>query len=237
MAAVCVRLGIWQLARRQERRALNAQTLAQLSAPERPMIELIRGEGPIKRRAVLVGTPDTANEFAFTGRSRNGSPGVNIFTPMRIAGNDTAVLVNRGWVYAPDAKTADLARWREQRTEYHGYVLAVEYWPGAPPPPDELHKVRRLTNAHVQRALPYPVSDYYLVAQDSASVDSTPARIPQPSLDEGPHLNYAIQWFCFATIALVGAAVVARRSSATTNATALNRDDTEGSEGSDKTNQ
>jgi surfeit locus 1 family protein len=32
-----------------------------------------------------------------------------------------------------------------------------------------------------------------------------PRRLPPPSLDEGPHLNYAIQWFAFATIALVGA--------------------------------
>ena len=29
-------------------------------------------------------------------------------------------------------------------------------------------------------------------------------------MDEGPHLGYAIQWFSFAVIALVGAAVAVR---------------------------
>jgi surfeit locus 1 family protein len=33
-----------------------------------------------------------------------------------------------------------------------------------------------------------------------------------PALNNGPHLSYAIQWFSFAIIALVGAAVVAVRS-------------------------
>ena len=51
---------------------------------------------------------DFANEYALASRTRQGSPGVNIMTPLRIAGTDTAVLVNRGWVYAPDAMTVDL---------------------------------------------------------------------------------------------------------------------------------
>ncbi len=37
-----------------------------------------------------------------------------------------------------------------------------------------------------------------------------PVRVPPPALDEGPHKSYAIQWFSFATIALVGGVVFAR---------------------------
>jgi cytochrome oxidase assembly protein ShyY1 len=33
-----------------------------------------------------------------------------------------------------------------------------------------------------------------------------------PTLDNGPHLSYAIQWFSFAAIAITGAAIVAVRS-------------------------
>jgi len=40
------------------------------------------------------------------------------------------------------------------------------------------------------------------------------ARLPPPALDEGPYLGYAIQWFSFAIIAVVGGAAVARRRTA-----------------------
>jgi cytochrome oxidase assembly protein ShyY1 len=55
------------------------------------------------------------------------------------------------------------------------------------------------------------------VSQDSvvaAAMDSTPARVAPPALDDGPHLSYAIQWFSFAAIALVGSYVVVRRGRA-----------------------
>ena len=40
------------------------------------------------------------------------------------------------------------------------------------------------------------------------------ARLTIPALDEGPHLNYAIQWFGFAAVALVGAGFVVRQARA-----------------------
>jgi cytochrome oxidase assembly protein ShyY1 len=33
-----------------------------------------------------------------------------------------------------------------------------------------------------------------------------------PALDDGPHLSYALQWFAFALIGVVGAGVVAVRA-------------------------
>ncbi len=38
-----------------------------------------------------------------------------------------------------------------------------------------------------------------------------PSGLAAPSLDEGPHLNYAIQWFLFAAIALGGASLMIYR--------------------------
>jgi hypothetical protein len=35
--------------------------------------------------------------------------------------------------------------------------------------------------------------------------------VPPPELSEGPHLSYAVQWFIFSTIAVVGYPVVLRR--------------------------
>lgn len=45
----------------------------------------------------------------------------------------------------------------------------------------------------------------------AADPDRTLHRVPLPELSEGPHLSYAVQWFIFATIALVGYPLVLRR--------------------------
>lgn len=207
LAALFLRLGVWQLARLQERRGRNAAVVARLREPVVAFEHL--PDSSAFRRATVAGTPDYPNEIVFTGRSRNGSPGVYILTPVRRPNNDTAVVVTRGWVYAADAATADLARWREARDTFSGYMSVLSATPPGPKPTGR--RVRTLTLAAVRALVPYPVARAYLVAQDSAS-ERTPARLPMPALDDGPHLSYAIQWFSFAIIAIVGAGIVAVRA-------------------------
>jgi cytochrome oxidase assembly protein ShyY1 len=50
-----------------------------------------------------------------------------------------------------------------------------------------------------------------LQAQDPPQSGDLPRLVPPPELSEGPHLSYAIQWFTFATIALVGYGLLVRR--------------------------
>lgn len=208
LAAVFVRLGFWQLSRLSERRAQNAEIAKHLTEPEVSWSKLGPLDSARLRRTVVSGVPDTAAEFAITGRSRNGSPGVWIITPVRVTGDSAAVLVNRGWVYSPDASTVDLNRWREHRTEYHGYTQRLL----AGPANVKGRELRAFDSSGVDSLLPYPFAPMYMVLQDSGAIDSTPARLPMPVLDDGPHLSYAVQWFSFAAIALAGAAVVARKN-------------------------
>ena len=50
-----------------------------------------------------------------------------------------------------------------------------------------------------------------LGAQQQGAADR-PARLSAPPFgDQGPHLNYAVQWFSFAAIALIGTPLVVRR--------------------------
>ena len=207
MAAVFVRLGVWQLDRHQQRKAFNADRAARLAAAPAPFDTVRRLREGWMRQVTVEGEPDYANEFVITGRSRDGSPGVHIITPLRIAGNDTAVLVNRGWVYAPDAATIDLKRWRESRTSFSGHTDTLPS-PTAPPQLKD-RGLRNLGVAGVDQLLPYPFYSLYLIAHDSVvAANQAPARLSQPALDGGPHLSYAIQWFCFAAIAIGGAVIV-----------------------------
>ncbi|HEX7940064.1 MAG TPA: SURF1 family protein [Gemmatimonadaceae bacterium] len=208
LAAVFVRLGFWQLSRLSQRRAQNAVIARHLAEAETPWDKLGPPDSARLRRTVVLGVPDTAQEFAILGRSRNGSPGVWIITPVRVAGDTAAVLVNRGWVYSPDASTVDLSRWRERRTEFRGYTQPLL----AGPANVKARGLRSFDSGGVDSLLPYPFAPVYLVLQDSGAIDSTPARLPLPVLNDGPHLSYAIQWFCFAAIAVGGAAIVGKRA-------------------------
>jgi len=209
LAGVFVRLGFWQLDRLAQRRARNAQTRARLVLPAMPFAAVVATRDNLDRRTSVDGVPDYEREFVVTGRSRDGSPGVHIVTPLKVTGDDSVVLVNRGWVYAPDAETVDLSRWREARRVFTGYTRAIPE--GASLMAARTRGVRQLATGGVSRLLPYPFHTLYVVSQDS-SAQSTLVRLPPPALDEGPHLSYAIQWFSFAIIALVGAAAVGVRA-------------------------
>jgi len=212
LAALFVALGFWQLRRLDERRARNGVIAARMAQGPVPIAAL--RDTLSYRRATVSGRPDHANEIILTGRSRNGSPGVYILTPVRPSeGNDSATVVIRGWVYAPDAATADLSRWREARAVFTGYTAML---PSASESPHATgaagaRKIRALSASGVRALLPYAVTSRYLVSQDSAA-DTAPARLAPPALDDGPHLSYAIQWFCFAVIALVGAGAIVFRA-------------------------
>jgi surfeit locus 1 family protein len=217
VAAGCVRLGFWQLHRLADRRAANAKLADRLAMPPAPALEAMRDTATAQyRRATATGSFDWANEISLASRTREGSPGANILTPLRVPGTDTAVLINRGWVYAADAMSVDFARWREPTDAVvTGYLLKIPHGGrGSVTAPRSPRIVRRLEYDSLAKRLSYPIAPFVLVATSSgsatASRDSTPARLPPPLMDEGPHLGYAIQWFAFAVIGLVGAAVVVR---------------------------
>jgi cytochrome oxidase assembly protein ShyY1 len=98
-------------------------------------------------------------------------------------------------VYSPDARAIDLPRWHEgAEANFVGYV-------------DELPVSLRQSSA---------ASLYVVALTDSsarhAAVRDRPARLDVPAFtDEGPHLNYAVQWFSFAAIALIGTPLVVMR--------------------------
>jgi surfeit locus 1 family protein len=208
-AAVFVRLGIWQLHRRTERRTRNALITARLRSPEIDVNAVPRDTAEARFRRVRVsGTPDYDQELIYAARSYKGSPGVNLLTPVRFAGRDTAVIVDRGWVYAPDGATVDLAKWHDRDSTFTGYVEELpssggSTYSGRP------RIIARMSLDVIRRALPYPVAPVYVVVLgDSAVAADRVARLSVPPLDDGPHMGYALQWFAFATISVVGAGFV-----------------------------
>ncbi len=208
-AAIFVRLGFWQLHRLHERRAYNALVISRLDSAEVDASALPRDTALARfRRVRVTGTPDYDHELLWAARSYRGSPGVNFLTPIRIPGRDTAVLVDRGWVYAPDGATVDESKWHERDTTFVGFAEPLPSTGGAAYS-TRPRTLARLSVDVVRKAVPYPVAPVYVVELgDSVIAPDRIARLTVPPLDEGPHMSYAIQWFSFAAIAIGGAGVV-----------------------------
>jgi surfeit locus 1 family protein len=215
LTLIFLRLGFWQLSRLSERKHLNVELASRAADPAIPISGLPTDTANAHyRRVSLEGAYDYTNEIVLTFRSREGSPGVNIVTPLRLSGTDTALLVVRGWVYSPDGTTVDLSRWREAAT-LKGAGFVETY----PPPRDGVNGSGMSPNAYrwldrsaLEKRLARPLKPYYVVLT-SPPIDTarTPPRLGVPPMDEGPHQSYAIQWFSFAAISIIGTILFLRR--------------------------
>lgn len=233
-AVVCVRLGLWQLDRLDQRRARNALVTERLALPP---VELTGTDGdPAElafRRTLLRGEWDEDRTIVLAGRAHQGSPGVHVLTPLLLEGGHGGILVNRGWVPAPDAATVDLSVLHEPGTvRVEGLAMAFPEY-GSPRQPDggdrpgsdrsgtadraddDAVAFRRVwfrpDGAAILAQSPYPLAPFYVQALPDGGPARYPVRLPPPELDDGPHLGYALQWFSFGLIAVVGWVVLALR--------------------------
>jgi surfeit locus 1 family protein len=214
IALLCIRLGIWQLQRLEQRRARNAATQMRMREP--PLqLSALRDDtsGLIFRRVVLNGSYDDAHTVIIAGRSLRGVPGVHVLTPMLIGG--AAVLVNRGWMPSADAARIEVDSIREPAAS--NLTALITPFPedyGRPPATDAFHRVWFQMNGHQMRSqFPYrePVLPLIVQILPHTGQPLYPIRLKPPEMAEGPHLGYAIQWFSFATIAVVGWLILVRR--------------------------
>jgi surfeit locus 1 family protein len=205
VAATCVRLGFWQLDRLHGRREANATWQERGALPAAPIVDIEPEDLPY-RRVTATGTYDPAHEWILSGRTTaEGDPGNHVLTPL-VLGDGTAVVVDRGWVPleqtgVPVTGTAAAPGGRVTVT---GVVLPPdEAGPAATPAPPITIRV------DLGRAgLPYRLLPDYILLQSQAPAQQLPIPAPAPTFDDGPHLSYAIQWFAFATIAVVGCVVL-----------------------------
>jgi surfeit locus 1 family protein len=190
IAAVCVRLGVWQLDRLGERRARNAVLGSRLALPPLVVGRATLPDSARQRRLIARGVYDFSRELVGPGRSFDGSPGVALVTPLRLA-DGSAVFVDRGWVPSPDARHVDQARYRE---------------------PDTATVEGLGTDHYAVGPMPYPVLPFILQQTGTDAARGLPRRWPPPVLDDGPHLAYAVQWFSFAAIIVVGMGALLRKT-------------------------
>jgi surfeit locus 1 family protein len=208
------RLGVWQLSRLRERRAANVAILAARRAPPAPILAGSSHTDTLREHRVTAsGRYDHAREIIVRGQVVEGSPGVRIVTPLLLADGGPSVLVDRGFLPAPDAVSVNTEGSAEPgpRT-VRGIALPVGTAPGEPVEHAGRTTWRRLELEALRRRLPYAVLPVYILQTPDSSLPRFPRRLEPPPVDEGPHLSYAIQWFLFAALAVGFAFLVVGRT-------------------------
>ncbi|MFO7546318.1 MAG: SURF1 family protein [Trueperaceae bacterium] len=180
---------------------------------------------PEYRNVVVTGTFDPEHEVLLRGRSANGQPGFHLLTPLAIAEagewSGSAVLVERGWVpYDHDSVPVSDAPPPSGTVTVTGELRAPQRPPTdawavlAPrdPPDGKLTQSFYADVTRLQPQMPYPLVPAWITLRSSTPPHPSglPVPVPEHALDEGPHLGYAIQWFAFAVVGVVGYALLLR---------------------------
>lgn len=211
LASICVRLGFWQLDRLEQRRQQNEKIKAGLAQSPIDLNQVqTASELTAYQRVTASGQFDSSQEILLSPRALNGQPGVHLVTPLILAGTDSAILVDRGWIAAEDRNLPARAQYQlDTAVTVIGYLRpggqqSSLFFMETDPAEDRLEwQVLDLTV--LQNQIDHHLINWVLV-QEEALAGEDPQPIPQPDVDlsEGPHLGYAIQWFSFAAIAVVG---------------------------------
>ena len=197
VATACLGLGLWQLDRRAQRQARNAEAITGRSLPPLDLNASETDPEP-QRRVIVRGEFDHTAELILRGHLWRGAPGVHVVTPLRLSGSDRVILVNRGFVPAADGATPDAPVPPEPgEVMLEGIVAPVPVTAegGQPAGRDGQTSWRRLDLAALRERLGPTLHGVYLLPATASAVGPWPRRVEWPGLDEGPHLSYAIQWF------------------------------------------
>jgi cytochrome oxidase assembly protein ShyY1 len=210
-----VRLGFWQLRRLDERHAYERLVASRLADVPTPVADVLSA-GPDTaafRRVTATGTFDPAHEVVLFGRSQDGQTGNHVLTPLRLV-DGTAIEVDRGWVPLEEASPPiAVAAPPPGEVRVTGVLFPSEVT--GPPPPDAGPETTfaKVDLPRLAAQVPYPIAPVYLLESGQAPPqDDLPRIAPLPDPAESPpHLSYAIQWFSFAAIAVVGFVILVRR--------------------------
>jgi len=199
-----VNFGFWQLRRLDEKVALRDAVAASQALFPIPIEEAPAGS---YRQVFATGTYDGSLQTKVL-RSQAGRSGYHVLTPF-LFDDGLAVLVDRGWI-SLDA---------EPPGPFAGVMsLSGTLWPAEEGSsiPDTLTPAVRRIDPEIQEAF----ADYEFVGEyllltgfDHEVQDQVLPILPEsPEVSLGPHLGYALQWFLFAAVVLIGYPVLLRKT-------------------------
>jgi surfeit locus 1 family protein len=166
------------------------------------------------RQVTVVGTYDHSQQIAIRNQYWDNQWGVHLVTPLVLAGSNQAILVDRGWIPSQDYQSGDWSAYDETGIiQVSGVIRAsqekADFGSRSDPTPAPGQSPMLAWNfvnvQALQQQASYQLLPAYIQQAHEASHTGLPYRTqPEVEITEGPHLSYAIQWFTFATVLVLG---------------------------------
>lgn len=206
LIAGCLWASQWQFHRGEDRKARNNTIEEHIKIPE---VELTTLTSNVKlhewRSVTATGRFDANEQILLRNRYFEGKYGYAVLTRFTTEGGDS-IWVDRGWVAAgasatiapetppvPTGLVSIIARLRLDSSLPSGSFFAL--------PINRDGELISKLNAQSGSSS----EDYYLDLVSGSVPDLTPTAPAQiPSLSDGPHLAYAVQWILFAGLVVYG---------------------------------
>ncbi|HSV46865.1 MAG TPA: SURF1 family protein [Ramlibacter sp.] len=197
--AATLALGFWQLGRGQQRLALEAAIEARHGLPPIDAAALLQAPGRgelLHRQVVLRGRWSARHTVYLDNRQMQGRPGFYVVTPLRLAGSDAAVLVQRGWAARDfnDRQRLPAVETPDGEVELHGRIA---------PPPAKLYAFETAEAGLIRQNLDLASfrAETGLSLLDGSVVQTGAASQgllrdwPAASSGAGKNFGYAFQWW------------------------------------------
>lgn len=212
-------LGLWQLDRAEQKRALRARFERVIDAP--PLDLALHGVEPLTDhpwRPVSGAGRYEPPSFLLDNRVRDGRVGYEVLSTFRLT-DGARILVDRGWIAAPATRTdipaidlppatIDGVRGRLAPSPSTGVIVGQAAEPEQIGP--ALHRLQHVDFATLSARFPpgYLPMLVYLDADEPGGYDRA-WRLP--AADDGKHTAYAVQWFAMAGAVAILLGIFLRR--------------------------
>ena len=208
---VTVSLGRWQLDRAAQKEALAASIQQQGALAPLPAAQLLAAapgpqvEALLHRSAVLTGTWVPQHTVFLDNRQMQARVGFFAVTPLRLAGTDTVVMVQRGWL----PRNFDV---RTKLPELTTPAGTVEIVGRIAPPPSKLYEPGTPALGAIRQNLDLdqfrtetglPLRTDITLQQTGEASEGLLRDWPAINLGVEKHYGYAAQWFALALLIVV----------------------------------
>ncbi|MDH6532898.1 cytochrome oxidase assembly protein ShyY1 [Aurantimicrobium minutum] len=210
-AGTCVALSMWQFARREEAQVEIERVLSNYETKPVPLSEALPdlysySEDDKWKPILVTGVYLPEEQLIVRSRPREQQAGVEVLTPLRTDSGEIFI-VDRGWLPAnadstdpyllpepPQGEVSVVARLKASEPSIPGRGMVD----------DQVATVELPLIAEVLGEPTYIGAYGLLDSENPSPRDDAPLTALKPSLDEGAHLSYALQWIMFGVLAFIG---------------------------------
>ncbi len=205
---ILIALGMWQLDRAEQKRAIFAQQKQAMAAPAVQLTAATpEDKDALRYKAVIAtGHHDGAHQILIDNQIAGGKTGYFVLTPFILDQGDKAILVNRGWVPASqDRKVLPDVTLPQNRTQVSGRInqfpsVGIKLAGADQPSAGWPAVVQVAENDVLSARLGYRVFPFMLELDKQAPEGYRREWRENTVMPPEQHVAYAAQWFGLAIV-------------------------------------